>query len=209
MAPQRQDFRRPEVLHDRQRLPKAALVPAAQIATVYTLSGVLPCLGAHSLLQSEVHQNHWPRQTLKAACRACHTIESTREARISLTILDGCESRNFRMFSMTDISVAVVSCNNSQHSFRAGCQSALMPAHARTCSAIGMRSEHSPANSAIPPTNARLKGHRVDRQNAHQTTERGPVVGYEPRPNDIAAPVACPCHQGHLQQAGQLVQVLY
>ena len=41
-------------------------------------------------------------------------MESTREARISLTILDGCESRNFRMFSITDISVAVVSCNNSE-----------------------------------------------------------------------------------------------
>jgi hypothetical protein len=76
------------------------------------------CLAVHSLLQCLVHETEFHVQTLKAACKNCHTIESTREARISLTILDGCESRNFMMFSMTDISVAVVSCNNSQHGYQ-------------------------------------------------------------------------------------------
>lgn len=37
-------------------------------------------------------------------------MESTSDARISLTILLGCESRSFMMLSITDISVAVVSC---------------------------------------------------------------------------------------------------
>ena len=49
-----------------------------------------------------------------------HTIESTSDARISETILEGWLSRSFMMLSMTDSSVAVVSCTaanrRTQHS---------------------------------------------------------------------------------------------
>lgn len=55
----------------------------------------------------------WPVLLTSRLRDRYHTIESTREALISLTILLGWLSRSLRILSMTDISVAVVSCSAS------------------------------------------------------------------------------------------------
>lgn len=78
----------------------------------------------HRLLQRSVARNTdsadlsttppTRRTTFQADTLSTQTMESTSDARISLTILLGCESRSFMMLSITDISVAVVSCERAR-----------------------------------------------------------------------------------------------